>query len=145
MLLPETYEWPAGWTSNIVMTPEGFYIVPHTPAGRIQLYDAGMQFIRGWPVDAGGGVFKLLPFDAANQQVGVVTARKNLKFVYDIEGNLLSRASYSPARYDAYPTVGVSLWVPTRFWLLPLSSPMIAWLMGASGMLGLYFLRRVNS
>jgi hypothetical protein len=49
--IPTTFEWPVGSTNNIVMTPEGLYIVPHRPAGRVQIYDAGMRFIRGWPIE----------------------------------------------------------------------------------------------
>ena len=56
--LPDSFEWPAGYVDGVVYTNNGIYIVPLTPSGRVQLYDAEWKFIRGWHVDAGGGTFK---------------------------------------------------------------------------------------
>jgi hypothetical protein len=57
--LPSSREWPAGYVSGVVTTPDGKYIVPLVPSGRVQLYDSQWHFIRGWNVDAGGGDFKV--------------------------------------------------------------------------------------
>src|SRR4051812_42922430 len=32
-----SYEWPIGYASGVVRTPDGKYVVPHTPTNRIQI------------------------------------------------------------------------------------------------------------
>ena len=54
--LPSSFEWPVGSVDGVVTTKDGLHVVPHTPSGRIQIYDSGWHFTRGWRVDAGGGV-----------------------------------------------------------------------------------------
>lgn len=53
--LPRSFEWPVGYTDGAVSTPTGMHIVPLTPSGRVQVYDANWTFVTGWFVDAGGG------------------------------------------------------------------------------------------
>src|SRR5262249_12353168 len=38
--LPASFEWPCGYVSGVATTDSGLYVVPHTPSGRIQVYDA---------------------------------------------------------------------------------------------------------
>src|SRR5262249_50277691 len=42
--LPSSFEWPVGYASGVVSTPEGLHVVPHTPSGRVQVYDANWSF-----------------------------------------------------------------------------------------------------
>src|SRR5438270_13980897 len=71
--LPSSFEWPMGYAQGVVTTREGLHVVPHTPTGRIQIYDADWSFVRGWHVEAGGGDFRLL--EPAMGQLHVITAR----------------------------------------------------------------------
>src|SRR5215831_20079947 len=46
--LPNSFEWPVGYSGGILTTAEGLHVVPHTPSGRIQVYDADWTFRTGW-------------------------------------------------------------------------------------------------
>lgn len=50
--LPPSFEWPAGYTRGVVTTPAGMHVVPLQPSGRVQIYDAGWKFLRGWHIDS---------------------------------------------------------------------------------------------
>lgn len=141
-ILPASFEWPIGYADNVITTHSGQHIVPHTPSGRIQIYDSDWKFIRGWNVGASGGDFRVMPFNESTQQIEVITARGNWKYHFDMNGNELSKEAYSPTAYSSFPKTGTSLWVATPFWLMPLSHPFIAWGVGALGMLGLHLSKK---
>src|SRR5436853_384195 len=46
--LPSSFEWPVGYTGGVVSTSQGLHVVPHTPSGRVQEYDANWSFLTGW-------------------------------------------------------------------------------------------------
>ena len=125
-ILPSSFEWPIGYASNVITTPAGLHIVPHDSSGRIQIYNSDWKFIRGWNVPASGGAFKLISFDPETQQLEVVTARGNHEYIYNMNGELWSEEIYLPDTYDSFPNTGISVWVPTYFWLLPLTHPFLA-------------------
>jgi hypothetical protein len=130
--LPDSFEWPVGYASGIISTQNGLHVVPHTPSGRIQVYDSDWTFIRGWHVDAGGGTFKLAA--SADSRIDVFTARGEWHYVFSSEGELLSKRTYSPAAYSSFPDEGTSLVVPTPPWLLVFSHPLASWGVAAIGM-----------
>src|SRR5437773_3218687 len=41
--LPASFEWPVGTADNVVATADHFFVVPHTPSGRIQIYDDRLE------------------------------------------------------------------------------------------------------
>jgi hypothetical protein len=61
------------------------------PIGRIQVYDASGQFLRGWFVPASGGAFRLAI--GAGDEVEVITARRPKKLVYSLGGELRQESS----------------------------------------------------
>lgn len=131
--LPHSFEWPVGRATGVVSTKDGYWVVPHTPTGRIQIYDSHWKFLRGWNVDASAGTFKLYITDT--NQIHVVTARGQRLYVYDIHGELLSKAGY-PATgtgYSAFPDEGATFVVPTPIWLWIFSSPIYSWAAAAAG------------
>jgi len=134
--LPPSFEWPVGLASGVVSTKDHFFVVPHTPSGRVQVYDRHWKFVRGWHVDADGGTFQLKTSEAG--RVEVITARGQWHYVFDLSGNLLSKQNYSPASYSFLEKEGQSQLVPTAPWLWVLSNPSYAWLSGAAG-LALFF------
>ena len=71
--LPHSFEWPVGYAGGVVSTSEGLHVVPHTPSGRIQVYNANWTFRTGWHVDAHAGAFKLLA--PAEGRLDVITSR----------------------------------------------------------------------
>jgi hypothetical protein len=124
----EPFEWPIGRTSKAVQTPSGIFVVPHEPSGRIQLYDGQRRFIRGWRIESGGGMFTLqAPTD---DQIAVFTARGNRHFVYDLHGRLLTSTTYDA---DVKPSPlartadHITLTIPTRWYLWPMTHPFGAW------------------
>lgn len=130
--LPATFEWPMGVVGGVVMMPNGTQVVPHTASGRIQVYDRDWRFLRGWYVDASGGLFVLRP--AGPNQIEVITARRQMRYVYSLDGSLLSQEGYAPMSYSDFPASGFSVAVPTRWWLWTFTSPFYSWAVIGTGM-----------
>ena len=130
--LPASFEWPVGIVGGVVMMPDGTQVVPHTASGRIQVYDRDWSFLRGWYVDASGGVFVLRVFGP--NQIEVITARRQMRYVYSLDGSLLSREGYAPRSYSDFPARGFFAAVPTRWWLWTFTSPFYSGAVIATGM-----------
>jgi hypothetical protein len=130
--LPNSFEWPVGYAGGVISTADGLHVVPHTPSGRIQVYDADWSFLRGWHVDAGAGTFRLV--DPGEGRIEVITARGQRQYVFDVDGRLISQSTYRPKSYASFPAEGESLVVPTPPWLWTFSHPGISWAVIAIGM-----------
>lgn len=128
-----SFEWPIGYTTQAVTTKHGLHIVPHTPSGRVQVYDAKWKFLRGWHVDASGGTFKLTSTNS--NTVDLITARGNWQYVFDFEGKLLSKSNYDPSSYSKFPDIGEFHVVPTAPWLWLFTNPFLSWGTAVSGMI----------
>jgi len=133
---PNSFEWPAGYCSGVVTTPQGHFMVPLTRIGRVQIYDQDWKFVRGWNVDASSGAFKLFIKDTNHIQVVTVRGRRLLE--YDFEGHLLSSSNYQPtgtgAGYSSFPSPGNTYIVPTPIYLWVFSSPFLSWGAAIAGM-----------
>ena len=57
--LPNSFQWPAGYAIGVMRMPDGKYVVPLVPSGRVQLYDSQWRFLRGWHIDANAGDIKV--------------------------------------------------------------------------------------
>lgn len=137
--LPASFEWPVGEVGGVVMDPRGNYIVPLKATGRIQVYDQEKRFLRGWFVDAAGGVFKLHVTDEDNIEVFI--ERCQLGYLFGLDGTLVHRDTYAPKGYSdvvSESSLVVRFPAPWILWLL--ASPINAWGVGALGMLGLMIL-----
>ncbi len=129
--LPPTFEWPVGYAKNVLLMPVHRYAVPLTASGRIQIYDMNWGYLRGWSVDANGGTFVLRP--EGRDRIEVITARGNLRYLYDLDGTMLSKGTYAPENYGDYPSSGGAYSVPTKWWLLPFTGPFYSWILGVLG------------
>ncbi len=137
--LPDSFEWPIGYANGVVSI-SGFHVVPHTPSGRIQIYDSDWSFIRGWHVDAGGGTFKLNTL--SDDRIEVITARGNHVYLFNANGELLSERTYSTEdSYSSFPDKGTAYIIPTSPCLWVFSHPFISW---AVAMIGLVTLGRLD-
>lgn len=138
--LPKSYEWPAGYVSNVITTAEGKYVVPIVPAGRVQVYDPNWHFLRGWNVNALGGDFKV----AVNSSgaVEVFTARGEHRYSFNQNGDLISSAPLSESYYSL-PDTGQSKVVSTPFLLWPFSSSFISVAVGTLGFLGFALVKKL--
>lgn len=133
--LPGTVEWPVGWSGQVVTTPSGMHAVAHQNSGRIQVYDAGWRFVRGWSAASGGGMitrFEALP----NDTIGIATARGPKWAVFDLQGRPVAQACVPqtppPPNWSGQAR---SQWVPTWLWLLALTSAAIAFALVPLGMI----------
>ena len=132
-----SFEWPIGYTSNVVRLHDGRYVVPHTPSGRVQVYDAGFRFERGWRIDARGGTFAVRTTPEGN--IDIHTARGNRHLLYAPSGRLVADWKYvrDPVAGNELdpPADAISVMIPTRWWLWPMTSPFYAWFCLIAGML----------
>ncbi len=134
--LPSSFEWPVGLAAGVVVTGDGF-LVPHQPSGRLQVYDADWDFVRGWWVDAGGGSYKITAVD--DGEIEVVTARGNRRYRFDLEGRLRWTEVYvHGGAYDAFPELGELHLVPTAPWLWAFSHPFFSLATAGLGMVMLF-------
>lgn len=138
--LPANYEWPAGYVRRVVATPDGKYIVPLWPSGRIQMYDSQWRFICGWNVDAWGGHFIIQC--SPNGVVEVFTLRGDRHYSFTQDGHLISSESYSLSSLP--PQKGESVVVPTPILLWIFSSPILSGGMALAGFMGLSALNRIG-
>jgi hypothetical protein len=131
-----------GYATGVVTTPEGLHVVPHTPSGRIQVYDANWSFRTGWHVDANGGTFKVLA--PAPGRIEVVTARGQWHYVFDTDGHLISKNTYPPKSYGSFPGGSESAVVPTAPWLWVFSNPGISGAVLLAGVVILAVMQRAG-
>jgi hypothetical protein len=136
-----SFEWPIGYTSGVVRLPDGRYVVPHTPSGRVQVYDRDLHFQRGWRINASGGTFAVRA--SPDGKIKIDTARGDRHLVYDPDGRLLLEGTYPQAESRARltpPADALTLTVPTSWWKWPLTGPFYGWLcfLAALGLWGLH-------
>jgi WD40 repeat protein len=136
-----TFQWPPGYVTGIVRTPDGKYVVPLVPVGRVQLYDPQWRFLRGWDVDANAGSFKIAC--ASNGTIEVFAARGLHQYSFAQDGTLISVSSL-PTDFDLDASDGLSMVVPTSPLLWIFSSPFLLWGLAAIGMLGLQALKVIH-
>jgi hypothetical protein len=134
--IPTSFEWPVGHASQIIQLPNGQQVAVHESSGRLQVYDSQWHFIRGWAVNAGGGLFKVRLTEAGLLEVW--TARGQKRLIFDPAGRLIEAGSYESRSYGDLPTDGKSGgksgYVPTPLPLWIFANPFIAWSVGAVGM-----------
>ena len=140
LTLPESFEWPSGYVRGVVQTQDGKYVVPHIPAGRVQLYDSQWHFIRGWQVDASGGDFTVASLP--NGEIVVFTARGHQRLSFTENGRL-TLATTLPESF-VRPEPGQSMVVPTSPLLWIFSSPLLSWGIALIGMAGLWAARKFH-
>jgi MFS family permease len=140
----DSWEWPMGYVGGVVTDSAGRYIAPHCPSGRIQVYDRDRKFVRGWFVDAGGGIFKLRVIE--DDKIEVFTARRQRRFLFAPDGTLLERGTYgTEVLWDDLPSGPSSAMVFDTPWVLwPFSHPFIAWALMFIGLVALIALDRKN-
>jgi hypothetical protein len=121
--LPASFEWPPGYVSGVVTSPNGFRIVPLQPLGRVQVYGPDWRYLRGWQVGGEGGPFKIVT--SQPEKIEVYTLRGSHHFTYIEDGQLLATEPYTQP-YDSLPNSGRSQVVPTFPLLWPFSSPFLS-------------------
>jgi hypothetical protein len=140
--LPNSFEWPAGYVDGIESLPDGKYVVPLEPSGRLQIYDANWHFLRGWQVDAhAGGFWVECPPDG---YIEVYTNRGSHHYTYTANGDLLSSQTYTQGS-NLPPEHGPYTVVPTGALGWIFSSPFISWAVGVLGFIGLALVKKFRT
>ena len=132
------FEMPVGTTTDAIRLPDGRYAVPLPHLGKVQIYSADLHFLFGWPVEAGGGVFTLLP--APQGRLEIFTARGKHDYVFDPDGSLISSRVYD---FRTRPMPGrsadaLTLRLAYPWWKFPLLGPGYSWMVFMSGMLVIF-------
>jgi hypothetical protein len=131
--LPASTEWPAGRADHALTTTDGHHVVLVKGAGRIQVYDQGWHFVRGW---AAGPVLNLRLLTDGTIEA-LMKGQRGL--VFNPSGKLLSKRKYGVREWieleNSLPP-GESVSVPTSAWLYIGSSPLLSWLVLAAGFAG---------
>jgi hypothetical protein len=109
---------------GIARTPGGLYVVPLTTPGRVQLYDSNWHFVRGWQVDTYGKDFKV----ACNSGGVIDVFTRARRSFFNEAGEQLPDEESAPGPVNL-PSEDSFRLVPTPPLLLPLSSPLFAWLL----------------
>lgn len=131
--LPESVERPIGYCDDIITMPDGKNVVASVWVSRVQVYDARWHYITGWRAPTGGG-FLVEPL--ANGDIEAVMVREHEIVTYPPDGKTIkARTSYPPADWARYQRPGRSGWVPTPWWLLFFTTPLIPFGMLSVGML----------
>jgi hypothetical protein len=137
---PNSFEWPAGYVRGVATTADGKYIVPLVPSGRVQIYDRQWRFIRGWHVDAEGGVFRVACSE--NGLVDVYTARGQHHYTFTENGDLVSTRTLSEP-FDSKGSSDEWVVVPTSPLLWVFSSPFLSWAVAVVGMAGFAMVKKL--
>ena len=129
---PSSFQWPAGYVSGVVITEDGNFVVPLTNVGRVQIYDPGWHFIRGWQVSSRNFRVECTP-----QGIIDVFSLDGLpisSFTEDGERISGDRSGRSAADYLSGSTPEST--VPTSPVLWVFSSPFLCWFLAAIGGFG---------
>jgi hypothetical protein len=140
--LPSSIEWPAAYPDQVLQDPSGNVVVTVVPSGRIQVYDAGGRFVRGWFVQASGGDFTARVTQTGAIEVSV--ARTGKKFLYSPSGELVGESTSDPTFAQRQPNFQRQ-GPPYMSVVWPLSHPFAAWTTGVIGMLGAGAVSRLAS
>ena len=133
--LGPSVEWPVGTPDAVTEDSQGRRVASLAGCGRIQVYANDGQFLKGWFVDASGGVFKVRV--AADDKIEVFTARGRRRLRYSPDGVLLERGRYAGgySELQSGPPVVASFRTPLLLW--PFAHPAAGWSVAAVGMVGL--------
>lgn len=131
----QSFEWPIGDANGALKLANGNIVVPHEPSGRVQVYDNSLNYLRGWSISAAGGSFQLYPADSST--FFIFTARGDMEYKYDLQGNLISSKKYSGA-YPKSSQETFNVTIPASFYLKVFTHPSAAWFVAAFGMFLLF-------
>lgn len=133
-MISTSTDWPVGYSTEYARTSTGMYAVPHESVGRVQVYDAQKQFLRGWNIDANGGAISVAV--TPQDQIEVRTARTRNLLLFAIDGSLVASAPLDPSARLINSHAPLA-WFPTWIWEWPFASQGFAF---CTLLLGLFIL-----
>ncbi|MGA3209687.1 MAG: hypothetical protein ABSD20_00175 [Terriglobales bacterium] len=140
--LPVSWEWPAGYVSGVVQMPDGRYIVPLVPSGRVQIYDSHWRFIRGWNVEALGGEFAAGCSPSGG--IVVLSARGERQFSFSDSGELVSTSKLTEPYHHLRFRDRHFVKVPTSPLLWVFSSPFVSCALILVGVVGIALVKKLG-
>jgi hypothetical protein len=140
--LPNTFEWPVGFVRGSLTMPDGTHVIPVELAGnRIQVYSPDWRFVRAWYVPEGGGGRIHIQIAQTNK-IEVFTRIHTMRYLYDLDGSLVSAQTYAPKAFTDFPGSDESASVPTHWWLWMFTNPAHSLLILALGGILVFFASR---
>jgi len=141
--LGDSFEWPAGYASGAITTSAGLHVVPLSPTGRVQIYDANWKFLRGWHIPRSGKPMHLTP--TRGEQFHVLVAGSHMDYLFDIDGRLVSGKEYSSQDWQAAQHTGTAVAVPTHWWLLSFTDPSFSWITMMAGIVIQFLIEKIKN
>ena len=118
-----TVELPMGSAQDAFVDRRGTIYAASEAWSRIQVYDRGRRFLRGWFVDATGAI-KVRMDDEGH--VRVLNPRTRVEFVFDTLGRQLWVEGYSAGKLDEFNAVEEVVPIPTAWYLVPFAHTSLA-------------------
>lgn len=142
-VVPQEWPWPAGRKVEALSLQNGEWAVALESAPRVQIYDSGGKYLRGWFVPAKGGSFTIRrqESDATDKPLSgiFVGVSRGNNLVYSLQGALMSEEvrvhGVTPPSQPNGHYEELALPMPWYQW--PLVHPAYGWLCAAAGGLGL--------
>ncbi|MHC4713418.1 MAG: NHL repeat-containing protein [Planctomycetota bacterium] len=91
---------PLGWLEGVAVDNHGRIYCGLQFYSRIQVYDADGRFLRGWFLDAAGGVFRLRI--SKSGQLEVATVRNDMLYTYNADGELVEKRTQAGHLYGEF-------------------------------------------
>ena len=145
--MPTDFEWPAGYKGNVWQASDGHHVVPHRAASRLQIYTEEWRFVRAMNLRGTGGRFRICLREDDTIIVMRTKNRRDVQYEFTLDGVLVETETYSLRHEDLFspessigclPDAGRFVYVPTKPWLFPFSTPVIGWFFWMAGCVGLY-------
>ena len=139
--MPNSLESPVLLPSSSASDSSGNTVVALNSTGRIQIYAPDGHFIRGWYVEQSEAACKVR--FTASGDIEVFSRNRNRRYVYDLQGHLLSQVAVPETTFDGVAAHTATGKIPRSLFILwPFAQPFAAWSLIACGQLGLWAIRR---
>ena len=124
--LPNSFEWPMGFSEDVLITSKNYYVVPHYATSRLQIYDNNLNFICGWYIEALTKPFRTMLL--YNGNILVKTADEK-EYFFNLKGENISNNynKLNPNSYKVLRKEKIKISIPTFFPLYVFSSPVYSW------------------
>jgi len=132
----ESVEMPVLFSKGAVENSRGERFLFLKPVRRIQVYDREGNFLRGWFVKTELEIIDYAKLHVTKEDF-IEVFFPGYRFVYTSSGELVKKEPFPREDMSFAPSgPGCPLNVRAPFYLLPLAHPVVAWIIGITGMIG---------
>jgi len=139
-LLPNPFEWPVGYSSDVARDTAGRYIVVHRPSSRLQVYDQNKRFLSGCSLKPPSKGLKSI---SQKRTISNFSLSRKISIPVFPRGKVLEEGPLHPHDEKNLPSSPlISAFFSDPVVPLALTNPVIAWVLGALGLVGLCLLEK---